>query len=136
MSDTKDTVVKDDEKPRRKSFTAQDILDADDYKEVEVEVPEWGADKVVRLRTLTAEEMTDFVDAAGKDKGNSSVRVLMMSAIGDDGQNLFPWGNDVETNKMIARLKKKSMRALMRVQSAAVELNGLNIQAQAATKND
>lgn len=118
----------------KKILNATDILEADDIVITEVDVKEWGG--TVRLKSLNAEEMGEFVDlTTGKNKGDAPIRVLMLSAIGVDGQALFPSGDDVETRKIISRLKKKSLRAFMRVQKKALEINGL-LEEVVDVKND
>src|SRR5688572_21354021 len=121
---------------KKKLLSALDILDANDVKTEDVDVPEWGG--VVRLRSLSADEMSEFIDKYGKDKnkGEAVVKALQLSAIGEDGQNLFPINDDVETRKIISRLRRKSLRAFMRVQSAVLKLNGLSVEEEATAKND
>jgi hypothetical protein len=110
-----------------KILSAQDILEMDDVRTVDVDVPEWGG--VVRLRSLTAEEMTEFVDQSGRDKGESTVKLLVLCSIDESGQRLF-------TSSHMALLKKKNLRAFMRVQTEALKLNGLDEESQKARKND
>jgi hypothetical protein len=98
-------------------LTAEQILAAEDIKYVEVEVPEWGG--MVRLKTLSGEEAAEFLsDEFQKDKKNASVRVLIMSAVKEDGTLMF-------TVDEIVKLRKKSLRAINRLQDAALKLNGL-----------
>lgn len=131
MNDTTKTIL-----------SAGDILDADDIKYMEVAVPEWTKPgqketAIVRLRSLSAEEIGEFVDTmTGKSKSDAPVRVLMLSAVGVDGQPLFPMGDDHETKKLVSRLRKKNLRAFMRIQSAALKLNGLSEEAGDDLKKD
>ncbi len=107
-----------------KYLTLQEIYDAQDIVIEEVEVPEWGG--VVRLRSMTGEEAVDF---AAKAKANSSgvARIVSICAVDEDGNRLFK-DEDIEV------LKRKSMRALMRLQRVALKINGLSEEEVAKVK--
>lgn len=121
--------MSDEQKIKLPRLSAQAILDAADLEPVEVEVPEWGS--IVVLRPLSAREAMQFATTEkGKpDDPESMARLLVMSAINEDGSPLFT-ADDVKA------INKKSMRAMMRLQNAALELNGLKEEAKKAAKKD
>lgn len=104
-----------------------DILAVNDQKIVDVEVPEWGG--VVRLRSLDASELLEFTDSSAKGRADSSVKALLLCAVNGNGERIF-------TEKDVAVLKKKSLRAFMRIQKVVLELNGLTEEAESTRKND
>jgi len=112
--------------PLRKILTFNDILSANDIKIEEIDVPEWGG--VVRVRTLRAEESAKFVDDYAKDKKNSMVRLLVMSAVDANDQPLF-------TDAHVELLRQKSFRAMARVQEKVLEMNGLTPEKKDTVKN-
>jgi hypothetical protein len=114
-------------------LTAEEILGAQDVTFVDVIVPEWKRGDepgIVRLRSLTGEEAVQFSEVAqSKDrKGDAAALILATSIVDDDGDNLF-------TPDDVKRLKKKCLPAIVRIQEAALELNGLNKESAKATKN-
>lgn len=110
-------------------LTAEDILGMVDEEFRVVEVPEWGGRKI-RLRTLTAGESAEFTAlAADKTRqGEAPVHLLMLSACDESGKRLFK-RNDMEV------LKRRSLKAVMRLQDIAMDLNGLTEKAKEAAKN-
>lgn len=113
----------------RKYLIPSEIMSADDLQPEDVHVPEWGG--YVKLRPLTAAEALQFTDAAKKDKENSNLRILVMSAITPEGSPLFTLAD-------VKQLQQKSLRAIMRIQRAALRLNGLKEEevAKEEAKND
>lgn len=92
------------------------ILSASDVEYKEVNVPEWGG--TVRLRSLSALESQTFAENFKKGDKDGQVRLIIMSAVDEHGDPLF-------TEADIAALQKKSMKVVLRLQNAAMELNGL-----------
>jgi hypothetical protein len=102
-------------------LTAAEILGADDLPSEDVAVPEWGGS--VRVRTMTGAERDAFelaittARSAGR-VGDVRARLVAMAAVDADGKLLF-------TAADVAKLSKKSSRALDRVFAVASRLNGL-----------
>jgi hypothetical protein len=111
----------------KKILSAQDILDAQDIVTEVVDVPEWGGSVI--LRTLTGAEAIQLGKLGETDKEATSAQVLVLCAVDEKGERIFSEG-DVEL------LKKKSMRAMLRVQKAAMEINGLTEEAPKDAKKD
>jgi hypothetical protein len=116
---------------KRELLTAEEIFAAEDIETVDVEVPEWkgkdGKPGIVRLRTLSGEEASKFVQT---DQQNGAVRVLFLSAVKEDGTPLF------EDEASLEKLRRKSLKAIVRLQKEALRINGLSPEAEAATKKD
>jgi hypothetical protein len=112
-----------------RALSAEDILNSTDLQRVKVYIQEWGG--YIYLRTLTAGEAMEFVDAFRTDAKDASVKLLAMSACKEDGSRLFTSADSIE------KLRGKSLKAIMQCQEAAMKLNGLdNIRAsQEAAKN-
>jgi len=109
-----------------KKLSAADIIETSDQQIIEVECPEWGGS--VSLRSLTAGEAMTFVDAFKDNKKDGPVRLLVMTAVNEEGKPLFTL-DDLE------KLKGKSLKVLMRLQKAAMEMNGLGDQGKTEAKN-
>lgn len=102
------------------------ILDADDLKTTDVEVPEWGG--TVRVRTLTGEQRDKFEASMidmGKDGSvkrnaeNVRARLVVECVVNEQGEQMF--------NRADVRLLgKKSAPALDRVAAAAQDLNAFS----------
>ena len=110
-------------------LTREQILQADDLKTEDVQVPEWGG--AVRVRALSGDQRDAYEAAILIDrddgKGGTTVDVrrerlratlASMSIVDEAGQPMF-------TEQDIAALGKKSARALARVVEAAQRLSGL-----------
>lgn len=102
----------------KKVLGAADILNFKDLKPVEVEVPEWGGS--VFIRPISAAESLQFIadNERNKDKGDSAVRLMVLSVVDEDGNPLFTEGD-------LPKVREKSFRAIMRIQKEALKLNGL-----------
>ena len=102
-------------------LTRQAIIEAEDLKTEDVEVPEWGG--MVRVRTMSG-EARDKLGAAmlgpdGKpDQRRFNMLLVAGSMVDEDGNPLFCLDE-------VADLGKKSAQALQRVADAAYRLNGL-----------
>jgi hypothetical protein len=99
-----------------KKLTAKEILEQNDLDTVDVEVPEWGG--VITLRSLSAGEAMGFIDQFQKNPKESALELLIASAVDAEGDPLFR-KEDLEA------LKAKGLKAILRLQTAAMELNGL-----------
>jgi len=114
----------------KKLLSAAEILSAEDIVTRDVQVDEWGG--TVRLRSLAGDEVVKFVQELSDDpaqKNNSAVQIVLLSAVDESGARLF-------TVDQLEALRKKSFRAILRLQKVALEINGLSEAETAATKND
>jgi hypothetical protein len=111
---------------KRRVLSAQEILTVQDIPVVEVNVPEWGG--IVRIRGISGEEATQFAESQGKGKGDSLAKMVALAVVDEDGNRLFQ-------DSDIPALKRKSMRAMLRIQAVALDINGLSDEAKAEAKN-
>lgn len=99
-------------------LSADDILGSEDIEIVDIKVPEWGG--TVRIRGLSGDALSRYFEAnKGRETADVTAKLLSMSIIREDGSLMF-------NEDQVERLKKKSNRALMRVQRAVLKLNGLD----------
>jgi len=102
-------------------LTREQILQADDLRHLDVDVPEWGG--MVRVRVATSRERTKFQQIIGKAKDgmpdNFMERWVAACAIDEKGKSLFSGADDVK------ELSEKSSVALTKVFNACMELNGM-----------
>jgi len=117
-------------------LSANDIFDNDlDLEVIEELVPEWkgkdGEPGIVRLRQMNAEDSTAFTEEMEKpeNKQEGMFIILVWSAVDAENKPLF-------THEDIARLKKKNMRVLNRLQMAALRLNSMIPKKKEEIKND
>jgi hypothetical protein len=116
------------EKPKQVLLTAQQIVEAQDVQFELVEVPEWGG--IVRIRSLTAENMTEFLRATEMaDKGDSTVKAMMLTACDEEGNLIFKDPSALQV------LKKKSLLPFVRIQERVLVMNGLTEESRSARKN-
>ena len=117
-----------EETEERKALTAEDILATEDIETVDVNVPEWGG--TVRLRSLSGLEAERFVESfpPGERQTASAVNIVALCAIKEDGTPLF-------TKEQVEDLKKKSLRAILRLQKETLRINGLSEEGVKDTKN-
>lgn len=103
-----------------------DILNADDFKYEDVEVPEWGG--TVRVKALTGTERDAYEESIMRRQkdgqyipnlANARAKLVVAAMVDEEGKNLFTL-NDV------LKLGTKSSVALQRVFSKAQELAGLS----------
>lgn len=111
-------------------LSRQAIIDADDLKTVDVEVPEWGG--TVRLKMLTGQQRDQFEASMVKVKKdgssepnlqNARARLVSLCAIevnpdGTNGPRMFQSQQDV------ILLGNKSSAAVSRLYNECNELNG------------
>jgi len=116
-------------------LSANDIFDNDrDLEIIEEPVPEWSKDGepgVVRLRQMNAEDSTAFTEEMDKPENSREGMfiILVWCAVDAENKPLF-------THEDIARLKKKNMRVLNRLQMAALRLNAMMPRKKEEIKND
>lgn len=100
-------------------LTKDQILQADDKRTQEVEVPEWGGRVIVK--TLSGDERDQFEDSImrGDKRDFKGIRskLVALSAVDENGERLFTF----EEAKLLG---EKSARALDRVFGAAQKLSG------------
>lgn len=108
------------------------ILEAQDLKFQDVEVPEWGG--TVRVRTMSGAER-DAMGAAMVDEGGKvdmhlyRVRLLAMCIVGEDNQRMF---SDAD----VGALAQKSAVALDAVFQVADKLNSITAASVEAAKGN
>lgn len=105
------------------TLTKEQILSADDLATEVVEVPEWGGS--ITLRTITGTERdhleaTISADGGIKNMDNLRARLIILSAVDDDGKKLFTMKDD------LALLGGKSARVLSTVFTVAMKLSGFS----------
>jgi hypothetical protein len=103
-------------------LTKEQILQADDSRVVDVEVPEWGG--TVRVTVMTGADRDRFeADTIGRNGStnlaNIRARLAAMCIVDDQGERMFTSPDDVKD------LGHKSAAALDRVFEACQRLNGL-----------
>jgi hypothetical protein len=106
-------------------LTKDQILQANDLKTADVEVPEWGG--TVRVQTMTGSARDDYeqnlIKSRGGDKSKNleNVRALLLAAtiVDEQGQLMF-------TSEDVKALGKKSVKAMDRVFAEASRLNALS----------
>ena len=103
------------------ALSREQILDADDLRTQEVDVPEWGG--TVILRELRGRERDAFEEGSLDKQRNVSMtnmraRLVALSAIDEEGERLF-------TAKDAEALGAKSATALNRCFEAACRLSGI-----------
>lgn len=104
------------EAPEVTYLNATQILAADDLKLEEVRVPEWGG--TVMVRPLSAGEAMEFFENQKNDRTKAMARIIVQSVVNADGSPLF-------TDKDVAKLQKKSLKALSNLQDSIIEINGM-----------
>lgn len=103
------------------------ILEADDSKTVDVEVPEWGG--TVRVKAMSGQQRDRYEVYVNQNLKSDRVQVrahlVALCAVDADGKRVF-------TDKDIRRLGDKSAAALDRVWAAARSLSGLTTEDEEA----
>jgi hypothetical protein len=102
------------------AISFDEIMAANDITYKEFPVPEWGENRVIRLRVLTAAEALkfskDMKDAAKKD--DAIARIVMLCAVNPDGSKMM------QSDKHLQLFKNKSIVVIQRLQREAMILNG------------
>lgn len=93
------------------------ILACDDLPQVKVTIPEWGG--TVFVRTMTAGQRDRFEQSVTDSPGvDFRARLAVLTVCDEDGKLLF-------SESDVALLTLRSARALSRIFSVAVKLNGI-----------
>ena len=93
---------------------AQEIIAAEDFRFVDVEVPEWGG--TVRIRSLSAKQRDTLARKIKSDgEAEASEMMVVMCVVDENGQRVFEF-------KDIERLKAKSTVPIARIVRALGEL--------------
>jgi hypothetical protein len=103
------------------------MLDAEDTTYSVVNMPEWGGK--VRLGSLTAADMMEWLEANESAKKTAGLRLIVKSLVDKDGKRV---GND----EAIHKFAKKNTKAIDRLIKEILKLNGLDTKTQADAKND
>jgi len=114
-------------KTAKKSYLSADqILAADDFDYLDVDIPQWGG--TLRLRSMTAAEVHLFNKAMAEPDGRetSIARAVFFSAVDGDGNKLFNEDNWLD-------LQGKSLLPLLACQAGFMKLNKMD-GAEAAAK--
>lgn len=103
------------------------ILEADDSKTVDVEVPEWGG--TVRVKAMSGQQRDRYEIYVTENRKSDRIQVraqlVALCAVDDAGKRVF-------TDKDVTRLGHKSAAALDRVWAAARNLSGLTTEDEEA----
>lgn len=116
--------------PKLKMLTRADILEADDRKTEDIDVPAWGG--TLRIRSMTGAERDSYeasgivwgkneqgspvVDSVSTD--NMRARLVALTAIGEDGARLF-------SERDIVALGAKNAEVLNAAFDVARRLSGI-----------
>lgn len=100
------------------------MLESDDVRFVEVEVPEWNGS--VRLASVSAAAMMEFVEAnQDKQKAkDANVRVIVQSIVDKEGVRLV---SPEQIDALIQRFKQKDVRVMNRLMDAVMQLNDITV---------
>jgi len=117
-------------------LSKREILEAHDLGHKDIEVPEWGG--TVRIKRITALERDEFERENSKKNKNGEQEMAMDNfrarycsfvMVDETGERLFS-SADVEN------LGAKSGKALQRIFTVAMDLNGIGVaELEALTKN-
>jgi hypothetical protein len=113
----------------------EQIIKAEDLMCRDVEVPEWGG--TVRVRAMTGIDRDAFEQDTMRldgeklvpDRSNYRAKLLAHCIVNEKNELIF-------TAKDIEALGRKSFRALDRVVTAAIELNGISKKEADNIKNE
>jgi len=100
-------------------LTKDQIIQADDKRFADVEVPEWRG--FVRIKTMSAKDRQQFqssISTKGKVADDFMERLIICCLVDDKGKQIFEQAD-------IKLLSDKSSVAINKIFSAAVELNGM-----------
>lgn len=113
-------------------LTKQQILDAEDVRTEEVQVPEWKGAVLVRVMPGEARDAYE-ASFVGRDRAellrNARAKLVALCIVGEDGEPLF-------TEADIVKLGRKSGVALERVVKVAQRLNALRDEDLEALKGN
>ena len=106
------------------ALSREAILQADDIEIRKVEIPEWGG--YVYVRGMTGKERDDYEASLVKQRGrdtqvnmrNARAKLVVLCAVDEQGNKLFSEGD-------IAKISRKSAKAIDRIFTVARELSGI-----------
>lgn len=98
------------------ALTRDQILQFDDLKREEVNVPEWGPGATVFVRTMTGSERDRFEAAFLRDRSDTRARLAVATVCDEQGKLLF-------TPADMPAISRKSSAALDRIFAVAMRLS-------------
>lgn len=106
------------------ALSREAILQADDIEIRKVEIPEWGG--YVYVRGMTGKERDDYEASLVKQRGrdtqvnmrNARAKLVVLCAVDEQGNKLF-------SESDIAKISRKSAKAIDRIFAVARELSGI-----------
>lgn len=119
------------------TLSKDQILEANDLKTEQVDVPEWGGSVNVRMmsgadRTTFRNSMVDVQpDGTRTPKPDADIEttLVLVTVVDDAGNRIF---DDDDGD----RLRLKSAAAITRVANVAMRINGIGDQAEAAAEKN
>lgn len=108
--------------------TAEEILALDDLEVVPVYIPEWKTK--VRFRVMPAVVAMKFQKELDNPAtaGDAWVKIFALCAVNEDGSRMF-------TDQMLQKLREKSSKVFLRMQTELLVLNGFTKKTPEALKN-
>ena len=110
-----------------------ELLDAQDIEYADVIVPKIGkngADGKLRIGSLTADDMMEWLEAnEGPAKKTAALRLIMKSLVDKDG-------NRIGTDSGLVNLAKRNTKTINLILNEILKLNDLGKFAQEQAKND
>jgi len=107
-------------------LSVDEMLAAEDVSYAEIEA--WGG--IVRVGSLTADEMIDFIEAnEGVEKRNAGLRLIVRSLVDADGKR-------IGTEAHVKAFGKKDAGLTSKVVNRILELNGLDKKKAEEAKKD
>lgn len=100
-------------------LSAEEIETVEDTDYVEIPVPEWKKDAVVRLGSLTSFDYNDWVEKNGDLTVRQSGYDLIRRSLVDEN------GARTGTPALVEKLRQKDARVISRLLKAALSLNGM-----------
>jgi hypothetical protein len=103
-------------------LTGVDILSADDIQTKVVDVPEFGEGAQVKVKSLTLQEQLDYEKEiqGKKDLGDPIFSIVTKCCVDENNKPLF-------TKDDVAALKLKSSKGMLKIFTACLEINSLDI---------
>lgn len=93
-------------------------------------IPAFKEGEVFRIRSLDAGALISWSEAnEGEAKRTAGLRLIVQSLVDENGKR-------IADDTHIAVFRKKSHKVTERIVKAILELNGMTVKAETATKND
>lgn len=103
----------------KKVLGMDDILDAQDVKYDEVDVPEWGG--VVRIGSLSAEDAMEFAETnEGPAQKTAGLRLVLRSLVDAEGNRIG------DNDKVLQAFKKRNPAVIARIVKRVMKLNEMD----------